>query len=166
MKKLSEQFPKFFAFLAAIGITAGVDESATDVKLSADVLKTLEGKIETEIDAVKQENTALKSGVAETERQLAAANTKLTAIDTAMKAGLAAAKVTEQLEAAAGITKMTEKLTEWGALPGAMSTSAKSEGDDKEETGVNADFEYAQAQLGASKFNLKEKFGNGKKTTI
>lgn len=160
MKKFAERFPLIAAILSSIGITS-ILENDKEATLSHEEWQKFESKVKTDIEDVKAENTALKSGVAETERQLTAANAKLTAIDSAVKAGLAAAKVTEQLEAAAGITKMTERLAAWGELPGAVSTSAESKGDDDE--ALSEDLKYAQAQLGAGRLNLKETFNGLRK---
>lgn len=152
MKKLSEQFPKFFAFLALVGITSGVEENATHVQLSADALKIFESKIQTEITDVAAENAQMKTDLKKAQDDLKAEQAQLTALATAIDAGCKAAGVDAQKNLVDGVTKMTETLTKWGALPGALTTTVASEKDKGEDGGVKL---IGSADYGMKQFELK-----------
>lgn len=127
--KFSDKHPKFAAFLKSIGINA-IDESATEVKFSANDCAVFEKTIDEKINAVQTANTELQSQLTKAQDDLKAEQAQLTALATAIDAGCKAAGVDTQKNLAEGVKKMTETLNAWGKLPGAMTTTPEARTDE------------------------------------
>ncbi len=146
MSKLKDKFPRVFALLTLLGLTA-VKENTDSVELTNEALQTMENKIQTEITDVKTKLTETEAKLTKANDDLTIANGKVTAMEAAVKEACTAANVTGKTGVEA-VTEVTATLRKWGALPGAMSTTPGTESDVKDKGPVlHGSAEYAQSQL-------------------